>query len=230
MIISHDYKFIFIKTNKTAGTSVEIALSRFCGADDIISPIKPRDEKSRKELGYRGCQHYLSPPGDYKLKDITRLLLRGKRKKRFYSHISASEVRGHIGDQCWDSYFKFCVERNPWDRVISLYYWKHKTEPRPTILEFIESDALLRLKQRGYDLYTIGGQLAVDRVCRFEHLADELEAIRTQLGMPEKLVLPRAKAGFRKDRRNYREILGEVEQARIATLFRDEIELFGYEF
>ncbi|MEL6382956.1 MAG: chondroitin 4-O-sulfotransferase, partial [Cyanobacteria bacterium J06626_18] len=31
MIISHEYKFIFLKTRKTAGTSIEIALSKFCG-------------------------------------------------------------------------------------------------------------------------------------------------------------------------------------------------------
>lgn len=31
MIVSHRYRYIFIKTKKTAGTSIEIALSRHCG-------------------------------------------------------------------------------------------------------------------------------------------------------------------------------------------------------
>ncbi|WP_275670288.1 hypothetical protein [Okeania hirsuta] len=39
MIISHKYKFIFLKTIKTSGTSIEIYLSRFCGDDDVITPI-----------------------------------------------------------------------------------------------------------------------------------------------------------------------------------------------
>ena len=46
MIISHKYKFIFIKTQKTAGSSIELYLSRFCGKDDIIIPMT--DEKDWK--------------------------------------------------------------------------------------------------------------------------------------------------------------------------------------
>ena len=50
MIISHKYKFIFFKVSKTAGTSIEIALSEFCGPDDIITPISPKDETKRHHL------------------------------------------------------------------------------------------------------------------------------------------------------------------------------------
>ena len=39
VLISHKYRFIFIKTRKTAGTSVEIALSRFAGERDVITSI-----------------------------------------------------------------------------------------------------------------------------------------------------------------------------------------------
>ncbi len=38
MLLSHKYKFIFIKTKKVGGTSVEIALSKYLGEDDIITP------------------------------------------------------------------------------------------------------------------------------------------------------------------------------------------------
>ena len=39
MIISHKYKFIFIKTRKTAGSSIEYNLSNYLGDDDVITPL-----------------------------------------------------------------------------------------------------------------------------------------------------------------------------------------------
>ena len=39
MIISHSRRFIFIKSTKTAGTSVEAALSNFCERDDVVTPL-----------------------------------------------------------------------------------------------------------------------------------------------------------------------------------------------
>ena len=38
MIISHKYKFIFIKTRKTAGTTIEYNISKYLGKNDIIPP------------------------------------------------------------------------------------------------------------------------------------------------------------------------------------------------
>jgi hypothetical protein len=230
MIISHRHKFIFIKTTKTAGTSIEIALSKFCGPDDIITPVMPEDEAIRKASGYPGPQNYLSPPWDYTISDVAQLLLRGQRKRRYYHHISAGEILALVGQRLWDDYFKFCVERNPWDRLVSYYYWAYKSEPRPAFAEYVRSSRPLALKQSGFEKYTIDGRIAVDKICRFENLEEELEAIRTRIGIPEKLQLPRAKSRFRKAGRSYRDYFGEGEKLRVAELFSDEISLFGYEF
>ncbi|NEQ36330.1 MAG: hypothetical protein F6K40_08560 [Okeania sp. SIO3I5] len=58
MIISHKYKFIFLKTIRTAGTSVEIYLSRFCGDNEVITPISWEDKAIRKLPGKKP-QNYL---------------------------------------------------------------------------------------------------------------------------------------------------------------------------
>ena len=49
-------QFIFLKTRKTAGTSIELALSDLCGARDIITPLTETDEALR--ANGRGAQNW----------------------------------------------------------------------------------------------------------------------------------------------------------------------------
>ena len=212
-IISHKRKFIFVKTAKTAGTSLEIALSKFCGSEDIITPISTIDEETRSKLGYRGPQNYL-PSG-------------------FRKHMPANKIKELIGDTIWNTYYKFCFERNPWDRLISFYYWTCKLEPRPSIAEFLKlnPNCLNYLRNKGYYLYAnTDGRLLVDRVCLYENLNEEIRQLKIQLELAEDLDLPKAKAYFRKDKRSYRKILNESQRKQIEEVFSKEISLFGYEF
>lgn len=233
MIVSHRHRFIFLKTSKTAGTSIEIALSRFCGPDDIITPISEEDERLRREAGGRGPQNYEGRVWQYTPSDWWKKLVHRNPVSRFYNHIPARKARRRLGEGVWDRYFKFCVARNPWDRVISQYHWRQRNVPEaelPTVREFLESRHVRSLQRKGFKLYTINGKVAVDRICRYENLAEELESVRREIGLPEPLELPFAKAGHRRDRRSYRDRLGEAERRRIGELFRDEIELLGYQF
>ena len=90
MIINHKYKFIFIKTRKTAGTSIEIALSQFCDANDVITPITGQDECKRQELGFRGPQNYDIPLRFYKNIEGLRLIWRRERKTCAFQSIHNS--------------------------------------------------------------------------------------------------------------------------------------------
>ncbi len=228
MIISHKHKFIFIKTNKTAGTSIEIGLSKFCGPDDILTPQDPVDEATRTELGYTGPQN--NPPKIH-IRNVEKILRGRPVSRRFYDHIGASEICKHIAPDLWNSYYKICFERNPWDRVISAYYWQNKnTDARPAMDAYLDSVGITKLKKSGIGLYTIDGKVVVDKICRFEDMAGELEAFRQHVGLPEPVELPRAKSGFRKDKRHYRDILTPAQRDKIAALFADEIALMGYEY
>ena len=41
MIVSHKHRFVFVKTRKTGGSSIEHALSEFCGGGDVLTPLPP---------------------------------------------------------------------------------------------------------------------------------------------------------------------------------------------
>lgn len=227
MIISHRHRFIFLKTVKTGGTSVEIALSRYCGDEDVVTPISPEDEPTRQALGI-APRNYLAPRAAYSLPDYYRLLVQREEKKLYWNHITAAEVRDRIGDDIWNSYFKFTVERNPWDKTISDFYWRASRGGPQTL------DAYFR-KYRGdfkhfnYPRYTLDGQVAVDAIVRFEHLVGDLTSVLQRVGIAFDGVLPRAKGTSRKDRRHYSELLSPAQLQMIADYFRPEIDLLGYQ-
>ena len=87
MLISQRYKFIFIKTMKTAGTSIEVALSKYLGADDVITPIFEEDEPLRAAPGYRGPQNYLVPLRRWKRNDWM-TFLRTRQRPQFHNHMA----------------------------------------------------------------------------------------------------------------------------------------------
>lgn len=231
MIISHKHKFIFIKTIKTAGTSVEIALSKYCGPDDVITPIMSEDEEKRRKLGYPGPQNDLIPLSKYTLGDLARALQKRKRL-RFTNHVGADFIQKYIEPDVWNSYYKFCFERNPWDRVISAYYFYYRVrnpvEPRPSIAEFIDSGEANTYG--GFDLYSRDGTILVDRVFKFEELDAAMEELRERLGLPETPILPRTKAGTRASKSSHRELLSPEQRDHIARVYAREIAHFGYEW
>jgi hypothetical protein len=228
LIVSHRHRFIFLKTEKTGSTSVEIALSRLCGDSDVITPLPAEDERTRQRLGGRGPQNCKVPFDRYDGQDWLRLR-QVRQPIMFYNHMPAAEVRRFVGEGVWAGHFSFCFERNPWDRAISLYYWETKqSAPRPSLREFLTAADPKRLSN--YDIYALHGEVAVDHLGRYESLDSELSEISRRLGLPTPLPLPRTKATTRLDRRHYREVLGTLERRIVARACAHEIELLGYEF
>jgi hypothetical protein len=229
MIISHKHKFIFIKNEKTAGSSVEIALSKICGPEDIITALTPDDAQYRRELGYRGKQNLSIPLSKYSRLDIAWAIFR-LRRRTFYSHIPATEIKRAIEPEVWDSYFKFCFERNPFDKFISWYYWSGGEKTYSTMRSFIDSGMASRV--RGFELYTIDSLPVVDKIYRFEALQEGLDDISDRLQLGERLVLPdrKTKGHIRKNKAHYREILGEYEIEWISKIFAREIKYFDYQY
>lgn len=228
MIISHEHQFIFIKTEKTAGTSIEIALSKYCGPTDIITPVSSNDESLRASLGYPGPQNHYVPARFWNLRQWRKACFR-LRRPTFHSHSDARTIRRFVGDAVWNNYFKFCFERNPWDKAISWYYWTFRDKAdRPSLEDFIQSSTLNKIK--GLELYTLGNEIAVDTVYQFETLSAAMADIAHKIGLSETPTLPLAKATLRGDKRNYREILSDEARELIASRFQQEIAILGYEW
>lgn len=206
MILSHRHRFIFIKTLKTAGTSIEVSLGRFCGPDDVLTPITPAEE------GHSPRNH-----------------------AGFYNHMPAAEIRSRVGPEIWASYFKFTFERNPWDKVVSYFHWVQALGHRfVSFADFIaqcvrqERFPLQLPSSRG--LYHIDGKLAVDRVGRYESLVQDLGEICAKVGLDFDGALPHAKGGLRPKGRPYADYYTPETRAMVALYFAPEIRELGYRF
>jgi hypothetical protein len=226
MLVSHLHHFVFLKTRKTAGTSLEIALSRFAGPKDVVTPDTPEDESLRLEWGGLTPQNRLVPRARWGGLEWARWVLQ-RPDRLFYNHMPAHDVRRFVGRSVWDSYFKFTIERNPWDLAVSAWFW-YSTRAALPFDEFVRSDRLKAYSNWG--IYTIRNRIAVDWVIRYELLPELLPEIATRVGLPETPILPRAKGNIRKDRRPYQEWYRDAEKERVARVFHQEIDAFGWTF
>jgi hypothetical protein len=229
MILSHKYKFIFIKTAKTAGTSIEVFLSKHCGPEDIVTPIAPTVE-GHQPRNYEGfinpVPEILQRPG--KLFSVLRHAITSRDK--FYNHMPAREVRNRVGSDVWNSYFKFCVERNPWDKVLSHYHMHAAREGGSLSLDEYLARGRFPIN---YFRYTdrSGTKIIVDRILRYENLVAELSEVFSQLQIPFDGTLgATAKSGYRSDRRQYQEVFNDEQRKIVERAFAKEIELHGYRF
>ncbi len=219
MIISHKHKFIFIKTVKTAGTSLEVFLSQHCGPDDVLTPFDPPIEghQPRNDEGFANpVSEFLRIP--FASRSARRCLR--ARRDRFYNHMPAWLVRLRVPPAVWNGYFKFCVERNPWDKVLSHY---HMHAYRLGGAKF----------PINYPRYTnpSGSRIIVDRVVRYENLTNELGDIFARLNVPfEGDLGVRKKGHFRTDRTPYQLVFTPKQRQMVERVFAREIQLHGYRF
>ena len=225
MIISHTHKYIFIKSLKTAGTSIEAALSQHCSANDMVTPL-----------------------GDYWFNRDERgeWIHSSMNAEGFSQHDPASEVKRKLQPEIWNDYFKFSIARNPWDRVVSLFAWEARNQPalKPAkrlhhrlgfpFNEFRETKKIFGQFVTGDwttndRFYLIDGALCVDFVIRYERLAEDFAQVCRRVGLPV-LELPHLKTGLRRAERGYTDYYDETSKAIVGARHEHDIRLFGYEF
>jgi Sulfotransferase family len=229
MIVSHLHRFIFIRTRKVAGTSVEMFLSRFCGEEDIVTSLGV-DEKLRENLRARNFWIAGARRRHRLLRGWWNLLGRPANGYRgFYPHIPAHELRRLLGEPIWNSYFKFTIERNPWDRQVSLYHWHYRDRERKPSFDLFIRSPFHRKISRNFDTYSIGGKVAADYVCRYETLDDDLASVLKQFGIDQAVSLPRAKGKHRSDRA-WRDYYTPRTRDIVGRWYAREIAAFGYSF
>lgn len=217
-ILSHDHRFLFLHIAKTGGRSVNLTLARHC----------PRLARFNTKK--------LNPKVD----------ILGRRP--------GLEIRQHMTNSEWSDYFKFAFVRNPWDRAVSMY--RHirsaeemRSDGKLRYLEEItrrlniDSQSLsfeifvkAVLRDRIFDNYhwdkqilsltDEAGKQIFDFVGRFENLQADFDTICRRIGFP----LARLPHHNKTRRKHYAEYYTAETRDIVATIYRNDIDTFGYEF
>ncbi|MEQ8842634.1 MAG: hypothetical protein RIB98_16755 [Acidimicrobiales bacterium] len=209
MIVSHQHRLIFVKTYKTAGTSIELFLAGRVGPDAIVTPINP-------PVDGHEARNFESTPGN---------------GPGFRNHLPASTLRTSLGADIWREYTSFCVDRNPWDQVVSTYFMrKSRNEPSLRWEEFLDRRDFYR-NHLSYTDPDDRRRVLVDRVVRYEDLHNGLGEVFAAVGISFDGDLgARAKGEYRTDRRHYRDFYTAEQAGIVAEELSAEIALNHYSF
>ena len=206
MIISHKHKYIFWKPIKVAGTSVQCNLQKYCGERDVVTPIKPTPEEEGYDISYI--------PRNY---------------KGYQTHMLPMKIREIVGEEIWDSYFKFTIVRNPWERLVSHFcmdVFRNQTkDDSGSFKKFLNNHNYLGNTKR----YFHNDQALADFHIRYENLEDEYKKVCEIIRIPyEKL--PILKSNMRDRTKHYSEYYNEKMQDVVGENLKKEIDFFDCEF
>jgi len=159
-------------------------------------------------------------------------------------HIPARFMRQYLSDKSWENIFTFTLVRNPWDRQVSMYFYRlrkgHFTEKlgfRDYILRLQDAFAGNKVELFSYHAFYLGccdyildeqNKVMVSFVGRYENRERDIRTIGERIGYPElgKLFI---QTGAR-DKAHYSHYYNDETREIIATLYRNDISIFGYEF
>ena len=205
MIISYKHKFIFIKTRKTAGSTIELILRKQLGPDDIATKLG--DEK----CPCVNCNETL------------------------FSHTGHRYIAENWPNE-WKNYYKFAVDRNPWDKIVSaFFYWDTLYSDTPGVStdqgfkKFAATPA--RTFPNDWNMYSDSNKLVVDQLLQYENLHKEFPEVCKMLGVPynNELDYIKAKAGF-KNFDGYQHLFNDDARCRVEKQCKPLIDHFNYKF
>tara|TARA_B100000282_G_scaffold296112_1_gene277084 strand:+ start:340 stop:927 length:588 start_codon:yes stop_codon:yes gene_type:complete len=195
-MISHKLKFIFIHIPKTSGNSLSVFLKDFID-NDVIQRTNTMGENQGI------CIICEKTRKDIKHNDIT-----------YYENIYGKKI---------NSYFKFSIVRNPYDRILSFYFWSkgknNQVFNRNEFIKFIKGNNSF---QHEYINNTF-------HIIHFENLVDELKNVECLKGIVDFNNYPTINASSNSEK-NYNEIFDKELKDMIFNKYKEDFVLFGYEY
>ncbi len=236
MIISFKYKFIFVKPHKAAGSSIESYLYPHLTDKDIYAATTDhRGINCFGDFDTKGLNYYF---------DEKQLEKKIKIKLKYFPHMPIWLIKERLKPlsdrynyDIFKNFYKFGVIRNPFDTLVSYYYWinstKNNAKPKTfyEILKELESN-----KHPNYGLLNLNKlmdknfqEILCDKIIKFEDLNKDLSLVFNRLGIPFDGKLKIFKKKSNNDG-NYRKFFDNDSRKIIERIFWKDMKMFDYSF
>ena len=183
MIISHSSNFIFIKSEKTAGSSVEHAILPYLLDTDVC------------KLG---------------------------------SHLLPIQVIESYNIDIFD-YFKFSIVRNPYDKMVSHYYWQQSIElDRYDSFNIFVKEFYKHKTISNWKYFSIGNKNIMDKIIKFENLQNDLNDLPININIDISNIFE--KSNIRPANITYQDLYNTASREMVEEQCFNEIEMFDYKF
>jgi hypothetical protein len=203
-VISRRHSLLFLKSMKTAGTSLELA---FIGNRALAADIWNTSSDIRRHGLPKHRRSLVLAAGRRRLFVDSGLVRRwlGARKgrpwfsvNRIEQHHPAAELKRVLGESIWNGLIKVTSVRNPWDLVASHYRWRASGAGgrlAPLTLSFGdfvqnmygapdagEDSGFLSSRRTLLPYLMIDDEIIVDQVIRVEDIAGSLRVLSNRIG------------------------------------------------
>lgn len=150
-------------------------------------------------------------------------------------------LRNKIGQEEWNSHYKFSIVRNPWDRTVSSYLFLKDDvigknykfpgglAPNETFKEWVRRKMItVPFMGNFYSKSWLGDEsgVIVDDILKFENYEQDVRAMLAKFGL-EPDVMPHLN---KSNRLHYSEYYDDITKEIVRQNFAHDIELFQYEF
>jgi chondroitin 4-sulfotransferase 11 len=136
----------------------------------------------------------------------------------------------------WGEYFKFALVRNPFDLLVSRYFWSRDVQQLESFKEKSFSEYIIAVNYHKlpewtipkcqYNYLSVNGEVAMDFIGRFENLQEDFNTIWDKIGIPRQEI-PHVNKSKHK---HYTEYYNEETKQIVAEKYAKDIEYFGYKF
>lgn len=198
-----------MKNYKVAGSSVESFFGQYC-VDPESKDYSFQDEQDEKitEWGILGQR------------------LQGKRTK-WYNHMSAREIQKELGEDKFAEYLKFCVVRNPYECMVSSYFFQGA---KGTFKEYCKKFRVAPCSNLPRLL--LNNVPVCQMYIRYENLVEDMKLVLHRLNIQnyDLQQLPTHKSNLTPRGKHYREYYDAETRDIVKALFQTEIAMFQYTF